>query len=116
MNYDDNIEPSASVKEESHFNIFECGRNLLDQQDVTYQRAFTESETLSAVPTGNYQPSPAREIYYDMQAKLLTEKNVGIYKDKISKAISHVKLEDESYYERNNSTQFRSEERAIGVQ
>ena len=41
LNYDDHIEPSANVKEASYFNIFECGRNLLDQLDVTYQRAFT---------------------------------------------------------------------------
>ena len=60
LDYDDHIEPSASVKEESYFNIFECGMNLLDQLDVTYQRAFTASETSSAVPTGHYQPSPAR--------------------------------------------------------
>ena len=31
LNYDDHIEPSANVKEASYFNIFECGRNLLDQ-------------------------------------------------------------------------------------
>ena len=30
------IEPLASVKEASYFNIFECGRNLLDKLDVTY--------------------------------------------------------------------------------
>ena len=41
LNYDDHIEPSASVKEASYFNIFERGRNLLDQLDVMYQRAFT---------------------------------------------------------------------------
>ena len=46
FNYDDHIEPSASVKEEIYFNIFECGRNILDQLDVMYQRAFTASETL----------------------------------------------------------------------
>ena len=27
-------------KLKSYFNIFECGRNILDQLDVTYQRAF----------------------------------------------------------------------------
>ena len=27
-------------KVKSYFNIYECGRNLLDQLDVTYQRAF----------------------------------------------------------------------------
>ena len=43
LNYDDHIEPSANVKEASYFNIFECGRNLLDHLDVTYQRAFTAS-------------------------------------------------------------------------
>ena len=101
MNYDDHIEPSASVKEASYFNIFKCGRNLLDQLDVTYQRAFTASKTLSAVPTGHYQSSPARERYYDMQAKTLAEKNVGIDKDKIHESISQVKLEDEAYHERN---------------
>ena len=54
LNYNDHIEPLENVKEASYFNIFECGRNLLDQLDVTYQRAFTEYETLSAVPPGNY--------------------------------------------------------------
>ena len=58
LNYDDHIEPSVSVKEASYFNIFECGRNLLDQLDVTYQRAFTASETSPTVPTGNYKLSP----------------------------------------------------------
>ena len=43
LNYDDYIEPSANVKEASYFNIFECGRNLLDHMDVTYQRALTAS-------------------------------------------------------------------------
>ena len=31
FNYDEQIEPSVSVKGASYFNIFECGRNLLDQ-------------------------------------------------------------------------------------
>ena len=59
LNYDDNIKPSANVKEASYFNIFECGMNLLDELDVTYQHAFTESETSSAVQPGNYELSPA---------------------------------------------------------
>ena len=65
LNYDDHIEPSANVKEESYFNIFKCGRNILDKLDVTYQRAFTSSETSSTVPTGHYI-SPSRERYWDM--------------------------------------------------
>ena len=100
LNYDDHIEPSVTVKEGSYFNIFECGRNLLDQLYVMYQRAFTASETSSKVPRGHYI-YPSRERYYDIQAKLLTEKNVGMEKDKIRMAISHVKLEDEAYHERN---------------
>ena len=36
-------EPSVTQKLKSHFNIFESGRNLLDQLDVTYQRAFMET-------------------------------------------------------------------------
>ena len=101
LNYDDHIEPSESVKEASYFNIFECGRNLLDQLDVTYQCAFTASETSSAVPTGHYKPSPAPERYYDIPADIITEKNVGMDRDKIREAISHVKLEDEAYHGRN---------------
>ena len=44
LNYDDHIKPSASVKEASYFNIFECGRNVLDKMDVTYQSAFAASK------------------------------------------------------------------------
>ena len=33
-------EPSVTQKVTSYFNIFRCGRNLLDKLDVTYQRAF----------------------------------------------------------------------------
>ena len=35
-----NKEPSVTEKVTSYFNIFESGRNLLDQLDVTYQPAF----------------------------------------------------------------------------
>ena len=40
---DEHKEHSVIEKGTSYFNIFECGRNLLDQLDVTYQRAFMES-------------------------------------------------------------------------
>ena len=59
LKYDEHIEPSVSDKGSSYFNIFECGRNLLDQLDVTYQRAFTASAAASPVQEGLYQPSPA---------------------------------------------------------
>ena len=66
LHYDDHIETSAIVKKSSYFNIFGCGRNLLDQLNVTYQRSFTASEATSTLPTGHYELSPAREIYYDI--------------------------------------------------
>ena len=110
MNYDDHIKPSENVKEASYFNIFECGRNLLDHLDVTYRRAFTASETSLTVPTASgpsskapitgHYISPSRERYWDLQGKVLTEKAVGIEKYKISEAISQVRLEDEAYHER----------------
>ena len=58
LKYDEHIEPSVSDKGSSYFSIFECVRILLDQLDVTYQRAFTASP----VQQGLYQISPAREI------------------------------------------------------
>ena len=57
----------------SYFNIFEWGRNILDQLDVTYQRAFMESP----LQEGLYQLSPARERYYDKMAESLIKAKVG---------------------------------------
>ena len=85
LKYDEHIEPSVIDKVSSYFNIFECGRNLLDQLDVTYQRAFTAS----TVQQGLYQISPARERYYDIMADHIEEKNVGtIDKEELCKAIA----------------------------
>ena len=98
MNYDDHIKPSANVKEVSYFNIFECGRNLLDKLYVTYQRAFTASEKPSSVPPEAYV-SPLKKKYWDVQAKLLTEKMDGMKKEKIREAVSQLKYEDEAYHE-----------------
>ena len=50
LKYEDDKEPSVTDKVTSYFNIFECGRNLLDQLDVTYQQAFIAT--------------PAQEDYY----------------------------------------------------
>ena len=101
LNYDERIEPLVIVKEASYFNILKCGRNILDQLDVTYKRKFTVSEISSAVPPGHYELSPSQERYYDMQADIIAEKNVGMDKNSIRKAISRVKLEDEADHERN---------------
>ena len=77
-------------KGSSYFNIFECGRNLLDQLDVTYQRALTASP----VQQGLYQISPAREKYYDIMVDHIEENNVGtIDKEELRKEIALVKYE-----------------------
>ena len=44
LNHNEYIKPSANVIEAIYFNIFECGRNVLDKLDVTYQSAFAASE------------------------------------------------------------------------
>ena len=91
LSYDDNIKPSANVKEASYFNIFECGRNILDKLDVTYQSASVASEKLSSVPPAAAYISPLREKYWDVQEKLLTERMDGMDKDKICEAVSQLK-------------------------
>ena len=61
LKYDEHIEPSVSVKGASYFNIFECGRNILNQLDITYERAFTAYTSTSTVPKVFHQTSPAQE-------------------------------------------------------
>ena len=72
MKDDEHIEYLVIEKGTSYFNIFECGRNILDQLDVTYQRVFMASP----VKEGFYQPSPARERYYYKMAESLIKAKV----------------------------------------
>ena len=51
FNHNDLIKSSAGVIEASYYNIFECGRSVLDKLDVTYQSAFAASK----------KPSPLAE-------------------------------------------------------
>ena len=94
-------EPSVIVKGTSYFNIFKCGRNILDQLDVTYQWSFMASP----VQEGFYQPSPALERYYDMIANKIIEVNVGsdgiINDEELHKAITILKSEEEVGHEHN---------------
>ena len=69
--------------------------------DVTYQCAFTSSAELSTVPKGCYQLSPAQERIYDIMSDQIVEKNDGIDKVELRKAVAHVKSNDEAEYERN---------------
>ena len=68
---DEHNKPSVMGKVTSYFNIFECGRNLLDQIDVTYQQAFMASPV-----RGEYYTSPAREKYYEQLTKIFINSNV----------------------------------------
>ena len=88
-------------KEKVIFNIFDCGRNILDQLDVTYQRAFKASAKPSSVSKGHYEPSPARERFYDMFADHIVDNNDGIDEDEVRKAVNYMKSEHEEEHERN---------------
>ena len=76
-----------------YFNIFECGKNILDQLDVTYQRAFMASPVQEVF----YQPSPERERYYDKMAEILIKSKFvsdgTINNDELHKAITQIKSE-----------------------
>ena len=84
-------EPSLIGKGTSYFNIFKCGRNLLDQLDVTYKQAFMESP----LQEGLYEPSPARERYYDQMAESLiiakVQSDGTINDEELHKAITILK-------------------------
>ena len=90
---DEYKEPSVIEKGTSYFNIFECGRNLLDQLDVTYQREFMASP----VQEGLYKPSQARERYYDQMAESLIKANIQsdgtINDEELHKATTQLKAE-----------------------
>ena len=40
MKDEEHKEPSVTEKVKSYFSIYECGSNILDRIDVTYQQAF----------------------------------------------------------------------------
>ena len=60
----EHIKPSANVIEASSFNLFECGRSVLDKLDVTYQSAFAASEKPSPpAEWGPLKQSPPSATY-----------------------------------------------------
>ena len=80
----------------SYFNIFECSRNILDQLDVAYQRAFMATS--------------AQDEYYREMTKSLIKANIGrdgkIYNEKIHWAVIYLIAELDLEHERkiNNIT------------
>ena len=65
----------------SNFNIFECGRNLLDQLYVTYQQAF--------------MATPEDEYYKEMTKSLIKANNEGgkLCNEKIRQAVIYLRSE-----------------------
>ena len=63
MKDDEHKEPSVIEKRTSYFNIFKCGRNILDQLDVMYQQAFMATS--------------AQDEYYKEMTKSLIKTNIG---------------------------------------
>ena len=70
----------------SYFNIFECSRKLLDQLDVTYQRAFmatsaqyeyykemTKSIINANIEGGKLFNEKIQQAFIDLRAKLTLE-------------------------------------------
>ena len=78
-------------KVKSYFNIFECGRNLLDQLDVTYQRAFMAT-------------SAQVEYYREMTKSLIkanTVRDGKICNENIHQAVIDLRAELDLEHERN---------------
>ena len=75
----------------SYFKIFECGRNLLDQINVTYQRAF--------------MATPEDEYYEDMKKTLIKTNNEGgkLCNEKIRQAVIDLGEELNGEHEHNIS-------------
>ena len=74
---DEHKKPPVTEKVTSDFNIIECGRNLLDQLDVKYQRKFMATS--------------AQDKYYKEMTKILIKANIGsdgkICNEKIHRAV-----------------------------
>ena len=74
-----------------YFNIFECGRNILDQLDVTYQRASMATS--------------AQDEYYREMKKSLIKGIIGsdgkICNDKIHRPVIDLRAELDLEHERN---------------
>ena len=76
LKYKEYKEPSVTQKVTSYFNIFECWRNLLDQLDVTYKRAFMATS--------------AQDKYYKEMTKILIKANMEggkLCNEKIQQAV-----------------------------
>ena len=74
----------------SYFNIFECGSNILDRLDVTYQRAFI------ANPQDKYYTK-----ILDNLVKINNRDSEPLSNEKLRQAVSDVKEETDAEHEHN---------------
>ena len=90
LKYEEHKEPSMTQKVTSYFNIFECGRNLLDQLDVKYQHAFMATSS--------------QDEYYKEMTKILIKANIEggkLCNEKIQQAVIDLRAELNLEHERN---------------
>ena len=99
LKYKEYKESSVTKEVKSYFNILKCGRNILDQLDVTYQRAFM------ATPKEKYS-----NAFLDTLAKDNNIKGEPFSNDKIRQEVGKVIEETGSEFERkiNNITCYTS--------
>ena len=83
-------EPSVTKEVTSYFDMFECGRNLLDKLDVTYQRAFMST------PKYKYY-----NVFLGTLVKDNNSKGEPLSNDKIRQAVGKVIEETEAKFEYN---------------
>ena len=83
-------ESSVTKEVRSYFNIFECGRNLLDRIDVTYERAFMST------PKDKYSTKLFKTLVDDNNRN-----GAPLSNEKIQRAVSIVMEETEAEIERN---------------
>ena len=83
-------ELSVTKKMMSYFNIFKCGRNILDRLDVTYQRAF-----MATPQDKNYN------ALLNTLVKDNNRKDAPFSHDKILQAVGKIMEENEAELERN---------------
>ena len=88
---DEHKETSVTEKVTIIFSIFECGRNILDQLDVTYQRAFMATS--------------AQDEYYKEMTKSLIKANnhkgEPFSNERLRQAVIDLRAETDAKHERN---------------
>ena len=89
MKDEEHKEPSVTEKVTIYFNIFKCGRNLLDQLDVAYQQAF--------------MATTEDEYHKDMTKSLLKANNEGgkLCNENIRQAVIDLRAELNGEHKRN---------------